>query len=116
MKVGCGPHLVQSRPHISASRGKSVGAKEFPPDCLEFIKVTEGEGVPPGASEHDVVSLPVRPSVEMVLLGDEDLLHVLLGADHHAVADTELDAKYRAENLKFSGLIFCLKAASLYLL
>ena len=91
-------------------------AEQFPPDGLEFIKVTEGERVPPGSSEHDVVSLPVWPSIEMVRLGDEDLLHVLLGADHHAVADTELDAKYRAENLKFFGLIFCLKAASLYLL
>ena len=83
-----------------------MGAKQFSPDSLEFVEVTEGECVPPGASEHDVVSLPVRPPVKMVLLGDENLLHVLLGADHHAVADSKLDAKYRTENLKFSGLIF----------
>ena len=83
-----------------------MGPQKFPPDCLEFIKVTESERVSPGSSEHDVVSLPVGPSVEMVGLGDEDLPHVLLGADHHAVADSELDAKYRPENLKFSRLIF----------
>ena len=83
-----------------------MGAKQFSPDSLEFVEVTEGECVPPGASEHDVVSLPVRPPVKMVLLGDENLLHVLLGADHHTVADSQLDAKYRTENLKFSGLIF----------
>ena len=83
-----------------------MGAKQFSPDSLEFVEVTEGECVPPGASEHDVVSLPVRPPVEVVRLGDEDLLHVLLGADHHAVAHSELDAKYRTENLKFSRLIF----------
>ena len=80
--------------------------QQFSPDGLQFVKVTEGERVPSGSSEHDVVSLPVWPSVEMVRLGDEDLLHVLLGADHHAVADTELDAKYRTENLIISGLIF----------
>ena len=83
-----------------------MGAKQFPPDGLELIKVTEGERVPPGPSEHDVVSLPVRPAVEVVGLGDEDLLHVLLGADHHAVADSELDAEYRPENLKLARLIF----------
>ena len=82
-----------------------MGAEQSPPYGLEFVKVAEGQRVPPGPSEHDVVSLPVRPPVEVVRLGDEDFLHVLLGADHHAVADSELDAKYRAENLKFSRLI-----------
>ena len=83
-----------------------MGPQQFPPDGLEFIKVTESERVPPGPSEHDIVSLPVGPPVEMVGLGDEGLLHVLLRADHHAVVDAELDAKYRTENLKFSRLVF----------
>ena len=83
-----------------------MGRQEFPPDCLEFIKVTESERVPPSSSKHDVVSLPVGPPVEMIGFGDEHLPHVLLGADHHAVADSELDAKYRAVNLNFYRLIF----------
>ena len=83
-----------------------MGAKQFSPDSLEFVEVTEGECVPPGAAEHDVVSLPVGPPVEMIGFGDEHLPHVLLGADHHAVADSELDAKYRAVNLNFYRLIF----------
>ena len=55
--------------------------------------------IPPGASEHQVVSPPVGSPVKMVRLGLQDLLHVLLRADHHAVEDPEFNAEYWAVNL-----------------
>ena len=56
--------------------------------------------VPPAAPEHDVVPPPVRPTVEVIRLSHQNLPHVLLRADHHAVGHPELDAEDRAVDLE----------------
>ena len=63
--------------------------------------------VPPRSSKHEVESFPVGPTIEMVSLGHQDFLLILLCVDDDGVDRAELHLKYRSVDLEQRVSIEC---------